>query len=81
MFKTSASDKISMTNEEEAWFCEFELLEDNLTKSLFLVTLLNTENLIEFKELTLMKRFLLERQDNRKTKQILAAFKKSKSLL
>ena len=55
-------------------------MEDNLAKSLLLATLLYTENLIDLKELTLIKKFFLGRQDNRKSLQILAAFKKSKNL-
>ena len=76
MFKTRTTEEIKSTKE---WFCQLELLEDNLTKCLLLATILCNENLIDHKEFTQIKRFLMESK-TRKTSQILSALEKSKSL-
>lgn len=51
-------------NENSEWFAEFEQLDNSLTKSLFLVALMQAQGLISVKESLIMKRYLMQAVDD-----------------
>ena len=65
--------------EHEDWFDEFQRLEGNLTKCLLLVALMTRLALIEKKESTLLKKFLMQSSDQ-KTSEIVKTFERKASL-
>ena len=64
---------------EDAWFDSFEKLEDTMVQILILIAILHTQEIIQEKESTLMKKFLLTSAES-KANEILRSFLRKKSL-
>ena len=65
--------------EEQEWFEQFEKLEGTLTRCLLLIAMLHNVQLISDKEQTMFKKMVFTQSDKR-NKEILGAFSRSRSL-